>query len=66
MTLVNCSQIQVATIQFSNNGAYGVSVDAMSADNLFVNGLYTGNGTAAFLDNGSGTLIRSNIGLADN
>ncbi len=50
----------------TNNGANGVNiVDATSDDTLIVANTFSGNGTPA-TDSGTGTLIRSNIGLADN
>lgn len=66
IALVNTTQLQCATMQFSNNTGYGVSVDATSLDNLFANGLYATNTAGTFNDLGAGTLIRSNIGVADN
>ncbi len=59
--------VQVVTGTFTNNGGYGVNVsDAGSANNLFTSGIYSTNSSGAFHDLGTGTLIRSNIGVADN
>ncbi len=61
------SQVQVTTMQFSDNGGYGVNVsDSGSTDNLFVGNLFAGNSSGAFNDMGTGTLIRSCIGEPDN
>lgn len=61
------SQIQVMTMQFSDNTGYGVSIDdAGSTNNLFVGNTFANNTAGAFDDSGTGTLIRSNIGLSDN
>lgn len=61
------TQIQVSTFQFSNNGGYGVNVsDAGSTKNLFVGNTFSSNSSGEFSDNGTDTLIRSNIGVADN
>lgn len=61
------SQIQVATMQFSGNTGYGVNiVDAGSTNNLFVANTFASNTAGNFHDSGTGTLIRSNIGVADN
>ncbi len=61
------SQIQVATMQFSDNTGYGVNIaDSGSTNNLFVANTFANNTAGAFDDNGTGTLIRSNINLSDN
>lgn len=61
------SQMQVATMQFSNNTGYGVNIDDVgSTNNLFVANTFASNTAGEFNDNGTGTLIRSNIGVADN
>lgn len=66
MFLTNSSQMQITTMQFSNNGGYGVNVsDVGCVDNLFLGNSFFTNTTANFHDLGSGTLIRSNIGVAD-
>lgn len=50
-----------------SNGAYGVNIAASSCDtNLIIGNNFASNVTAASSDSGTGTLIRSNIGLADN
>lgn len=49
------------------NTTYGINItDAGSASNLILGNTFAGNGTSAAHDLGTGTLIRSNIGLADN
>ena len=54
-------------IQFKDNGTYGVHVANSSCDNnIIIGNVFSGNGTSAASDSGTGTLIRSNIGLADN
>lgn len=63
----SCSQLQISAMQFAGNGGYGVNIaDSGCTDNLFVGNTFNGNSTAAFNDSGTGTLIRSNIGVADN
>ncbi len=51
---------------FPNNGAYGVSVGALATDTLISVNTFDSNSSGAVDDNGTGTLIRSNIGVADN
>lgn len=49
------------------NGAYGINVAASTCDNNIISlSTFASNTTAAAHDSGTGTLIRSNIGLADN
>lgn len=49
------------------NGAYGVNIADSSCDNAIILGnTFASNSTAASTDSGTGTLIRSNIGLTDN
>lgn len=49
------------------NGGYGLNIAASTCDtNLVIGNNFSGNVTAAASDSGTGTLIRSNIGLADN
>jgi len=50
-----------------DNGAYGVNVAAATCDdNIILGNVFSGNSTAATDDSGTTTLIRSNIGQADN
>ncbi len=51
----------------TNNGAYGVNIaDATCDDTIIGMNNFDGNGTSAANDSGTGTVIRSNTGLADN
>jgi hypothetical protein len=57
--------ISFGSITFA--GGYGVNIAAASCDNNLILGCYfASNTTAAANNSGTGTLIRSNIGLADN
>lgn len=51
----------------AQNGVYGVNIVAATCNSTIVLGnvFYT-NGTDAALNNGTGTKIRSNVGLSDN
>ena len=62
-----CSGIQFTLLSVTNNGGYGVNItDMASTDNLFLGNTFASNTSGAFNDSGTGTLIRSNIGVADN
>lgn len=62
-----CIDIVVATMQFSNNVGWGVNIsDIGSTDNLFLGNTFKNNTAGNLQDLGTGTLIRSNIGVADN
>lgn len=51
----------------TNNGGYGVNIVVSGDDdNLIIGNIFDGNSTAAVNDSGTGTLIRSNVGQADN
>ncbi len=51
----------------TGNGAYGINIaDASCDNNLITSNQFAGNSSAAANDSGTGTLIRSNKGLADN
>ena len=57
----------VSNNSIKDNGAYGSNIAAATCDNnLIIGNNFSGNVTAASNDSGTGTLIRSNIGLADN
>lgn len=59
-------EIGIVNAAISNNGVYGLNIAAATCDNnLILGNTFSGNGTAA-ANSGTGTLIRSNIGLADN
>lgn len=59
--------MQVSTMQFSDNTGFGVNVvDSGSTNNIFGLSNYDNNTAGNFDDNGTGTLIRSNIGVMDN
>ena len=59
------SKINFAESAYFNNTVNGINIGAANTDNLIIgNTLYT-NGTAVS-DSGTGTLIRSNIGIFDN
>lgn len=50
-----------------NNTGYGVNIVASTCDNTVINGNnFYGNTTSACNDSGTGTVIRGNVGLADN
>lgn len=58
---------RVVSSQLKSNGGYGINIAASTCDNNTVLGnFFVSNVTAASNDSGTGTLIRSNIGLADN
>lgn len=77
-TIANCSSdgvrlqngtsnCQFVTSNFNDNGGYGVNITtAGCASNLFAINDFSGNSSGAMSDSGTGTLVRSNIGLADN
>lgn len=58
----------IITNSFINsNGGYGVNIAASTCDNnLIIGSKFASNVTAAYTNSGTGTLIRSNIGAADN
>lgn len=68
MRLQNTSMESIMSgVQFSSNTGFGVNItDSASADNLFIGNSFFNNTAGAFQDNGTNTLIRSNIGVADN
>lgn len=51
---------------FSNNGGYGISIAAGSSAILITGNYFDNNTSGAVNDAGTATLIRSNIGVADN
>lgn len=58
---------RIYALDITGNGAYGVNIAASTCDNTLILGnIFAGNTTAAVNDSGTGTLIRSNIGEADN
>lgn len=60
----NC---QFVTSNFNDNGGWGVNIVGSDCeDNLFSTNDFSGNTSGAMDDNGTGTLIKVNIGLADN
>lgn len=57
---------QITGMTIKNNGGYGINIAASTCDNnLVANNIFANNSTAAGTDSGTGTLIRSNVGLAD-
>ena len=50
---------------FTNNGGYGINIASGSADNLIVGNRFASNTSGAVNNGGTGTLIRSNIGVSD-
>lgn len=65
--LADVSENQFGSMVIKDNGAYGINImDSTSASNIILGNFFSGNTTAAADDNGTGTLIRSNVGLADN
>ncbi len=60
------SNIQTMTMQFSDNGRNGINIESADcSDNIFVGNNLKNNGMANFNDNGTNTLISTNIGVAD-
>lgn len=55
-----------ASNTISNNGGYGVNIEAGIMNTLIVADTFDSNTSGAVNDLGTGTLIRSNIGVADN
>lgn len=54
-------------IQIRDNTLNGVNVAAADCDNnIIISNIFSGNGSDAVADSGTGTLIRSNIGQIDN
>lgn len=55
------------TLDIRNNGGYGINIAAASCDkNLIMGNDIHDNTAGSATDSGTGTLIRSNLGLADN
>ena len=60
----NC---KVQMSDFTGNGGYGINIAAASCDNTIVLGnTLSGNSSGSVNNSGTSTLIRSNIGVADN
>lgn len=60
-------RIKIKGLTISNNGAYGVNIAAATCDDSIVAlNTFFSNATANMNDAGTTTLIRSNIGVADN
>jgi len=56
-----------AQCNFTNNGGYGFNIAASSCDNnIFGLNVITGNTSGTHVDNGTGTVLRANVGIADN
>ncbi len=53
-------------VTFQDNGGYGLNIDSGCTDNSVGLSLFAGNSSGPVSDSGTGTLIRSNIGVADN
>lgn len=65
--LVNTLNCQFVTSNINTNGGYGVNItSAGSQKNLFAINDFSSNSSGAMNNSGTSTLIRSNIGLADN
>ncbi len=63
----NASQVQVCgAMQFSSNGGYGINITAGCTNNQIAANSFYSNSSGAAHDLGTTTLIRSNVGLADN
>src|SRR3990167_137090 len=59
--------IMISNCSIKSNGAYGVNLAASTCDdNLIIGNVFASNTTAATNNSVTGTLIRSNIGAADN
>ena len=57
----------ISNNHFVSNNDNGLDIAAASCDNnLVIGNIFNGNGSTAMLNSGTGTLIRSNIGVADN
>lgn len=60
-------RITISNCVMATNGGYGVNVaNANCDDNLIATNQFSGNTSGAINDTGTGTLIRSNIGVLDN
>lgn len=60
-------KIIISNNQIYSNAGYGINITALTDnDTLVIGNVITLNATGAVLDNGTNTLIRSNIGVADN
>ncbi len=61
------TNIQLNDIEFSGNGGYGMNiVDATTEDTIISITNFSNNSSGAVNDLGTGTLIRTNVGVADN
>lgn len=61
------SENQFGSMVIKDNGAYGLNiVDNTSLSNIILGNFFSGNTTAEVANNGTGTVIRSNVGVADN
>ncbi len=66
MSLTGVSGFVTYGVTFNDNGGYGVNIDVDSTDNIIGLSVFSANTSGAVNDLGTGTLIRSNIGVADN
>ena len=61
------SACKITTGSLASNGGYGVNiVNAACASNIILGNIFDSNSSGAVNDSGTGTLIRSNVGVADN
>lgn len=62
-----CSENQIYSMLLKNNGAYGIELaDSTNENNIIGFNFFEANTSGAVNDNGTSTLIRSNLGVADN
>lgn len=63
----SCNNCKITTGDFENNGGYGINIaDNTSNNNIIGFNTFVSNSSGAVHNSGTGTLIRSNIGVADN
>lgn len=62
-----CSGMNLFMGGYITNGGYGINIaNASDASNIIMGNILNGNTSGAVNNTGTGTLIRSNIGVADN
>lgn len=61
------SQNQISLTTFTNSGGFGMNIAAVGCDsNLVIGNFFGTNSSGNLTDSGTSTLVRSNIGVADN
>ncbi len=65
--VTGCQNCNIFNSGFEGNVGYGIDIeDASSANNIILGCIFQGNTAGTVNDSGTGTLIRSNIGISDN